>query len=443
MTDQIAGFPYWQFQFGEDGKPVTVPDEASLAEELQAAQVTDLFMFSHGWNNSQQAARDLYGRFFDQVAPLASGGLRPNATIGVAGVIWPSMLWADEPPPGSGAPALAGHTRRGRPATDAKLVRDLKKVFTRVDQRAALDELAMLLRTRPNNEEALRRFQHLMAVLMPKGRVVPPEDRGQRALVQKEYRKVFERMASAAQLAGVLPTDSSGAGPEIGVSWDWLWDGAKQALRQASYFQMKHRAGVVGQKGLGPYIRLLHAAAPGLRVHLLGHSFGARLVSFSLLGLAGTASGGASPVKSLTLLQGAFSHFAFAASLPQAPTRAGALDGMSARVDGPLVVSFTRFDTALGILYPWASMAGGQDASIVGDPLYPWGAMGHDGAQAVNATSVAYGPPGTSYPFAPREFLNLDGNAVMVTGAPPAGAHGDICHPQVAWALLAAAGIAG
>jgi hypothetical protein len=37
--------------------------------------------------------------------------------------------------------------------------------------------------------------------------------------------------------------------------------------------------------------------------------------------------------------------------------------------------------------------------------------------------------------------VNLDGNRVIVRGAPPLGSHGDIVYPHTAWAALAAAGI--
>ena len=43
----------------------------------------------------------------------------------------------------------------------------------------------------------------------------------------------------------------------------------------------------------------------------------------------------------------------------------------------------------------------------------------------------------------PGRFLNLDGNAVINRGGPPAGAHSDIFHPELVWAGLAAAGLAG
>ncbi|MYV68886.1 serine-threonine protein kinase, partial [Streptomyces sp. SID2131] len=64
---------------------------------------------------------------------------------------------------------------------------------------------------------------------------------------------------------------------------------------------------------------------------------------------------GARPVASVTLLQGAFSHYAFAARLPHAPEQSGALRDLQHRIRGPLVVCHSRHDTALGTLYPLAS----------------------------------------------------------------------------------------
>lgn len=67
--------------------------------------------------------------------------------------------------------------------------------------------------------------------------------------------------------------------------------------------------------------------------------------------------------------------------------------------------------------------------------------MGHDGAQGVAAQKRLLGLPGTVYPLAPGQWLNLDGNQVIVRGGPPSGAHSDIVYPHTAWAALAAAGI--
>ena len=96
-------------------------------------------------------------------------------------------------------------------------------------------------------------------------------------------------------------------------------------------------------------------------------------------------------------------------------SRGGALKGMAARVDGPLVASFSVHDTAVK-LYPLASMSSRDDAAGLEDRLYRWGGIGHDGAQAVDATVAALGPVGTGYAFQRGRFVNLDGNAVVNRG---------------------------
>ena len=69
--------------------------------------------------------------------------------------------------------------------------------------------------------------------------------------------------------------------------------------------------------------------------------------------------------------------------------------------------------------------------------------MGHDGAQAVDATEVPLGPVGSGYTFQRGRFVNLDGKAIVNRGGPPSGAHSDILHPELVWAALAAAGLVG
>jgi hypothetical protein len=178
-----------------------------------------------------------------------------------------------------------------------------------------------------------------------------------------------------------------------------------------------------------------------VRLHLLGHSFGARAISYALAGLPTESLEDASPVKSLVMLQGAFSHFAFADALPHNTDKPGALTGMAARVDGPLVACHSEHDTALGRFYPLACMAVGDDAAGVDDVLFRWGAIGHDGAQEVDAGIELLGPVGVTYPFAAGGFLNLDGSDVIKKGGFPSGAHSDIIHPETAWVSLSAAGI--
>jgi pimeloyl-ACP methyl ester carboxylesterase len=214
-------------------------------------------------------------------------------------------------------------------------------------------------------------------------------------------------------------------------------EGAKEALRQATYWEMKNRAGVVGRGGLGPLLGRLAKAAPGIRVHLIGHSFGARLVSYALAGLP---DDGPSPVASVTVLQGAFSHFAFATPLPFDAGRHGALAGMEARIQGPLTVCFSTHDGAVGRFYPLASIVARDDTAGGHDALYRWGGMGADGAQNADAVLDRIQPPGAgaTYRFARNRILNVDASDIVRRGGPPSGAHSDIVHPELTWIVLAA-----
>jgi hypothetical protein len=437
MAGEIAGRPHWEVGFDERGNP-DQGEVAALLAELPGQDLTDLLVFSHGWNSDRGQARRLYQLYVQQVPGLlAQGG--SQARVGTLGVVWPSKRWADEPEPtgdggGGGGAAGLGDAAPAPAASagDGTLVQDLKDVFKGDDRQATLDELARLLEERPEDPAALARFQTLMGELTadPDAEAAG-EDQGEVALVTDDPEEVFGRFADA------VPETGEGGAAGLGDTFGRLWKGAKEALRQLTYFEMKKRAGVVGKQGLGPLLGRIAQADPEVRVHLIGHSFGARLVSFALAGLPP----GDSPVKSLYLLQGAFSHFAFADALPMDRARGGALKGMAARVDGPLAASFSVHDTAVGKLYPLAALSSRDDAAGLDDQLFRWGGIGHDGAQAVEATVATLGPVGTAYPFSPGRFVNLDGNGIITNGQPPSGAHSDIFHPELVWAGLAAAGL--
>jgi hypothetical protein len=438
MAGEIAGRPHWEIGFDEQGKP-DQEEADTLLRELPGEDLTDLFVFSHGWNSDRGQARRLYQLYFQQLPGLLAQGGAQDARVGTLGVVWPSKRWADEPEPtgdggGGGGAAGLGDAAPAPAASagDGTLVQDLKDVFKGDDRQATLDELARLLEERPEDPAALARFQTLMGELTadPDAEAAG-EDQGEVALVTDDPEEVFGRFADA------VPETGEGGAAGLGDTFGRLWKGAKEALRQLTYFEMKKRAGVVGKQGLGPLLGRIAQADPEVRVHLIGHSFGARLVSFALAGLPP----GDSPVKSLYLLQGAFSHFAFADALPMDRARGGALKGMAARVDGPLAASFSVHDTAVGKLYPLAALSSRDDAAGLDDQLFRWGGIGHDGAQAVEATVATLGPVGTAYPFSPGRFVNLDGNGIITNGQPPSGAHSDIFHPELVWAGLAAAGL--
>ncbi len=460
MAD-IAGWPHWEIQFDKAGGTDGAARAAAVGG-IAAAGLTDLIVMSHGWNSSADHARRLYQQWFGMLPPLMPAGSAARA--GTVGVIWPSMLWPDESPPSAaaegGAAALPEQPADAGPA--GAPVAALGAVYPDPGQQRILGQLASLIDAQSPDPQALSQFHDLMRQLGDtEPQDIGAEDAGPLAMLSEDPQALASRFAAAldqasagapaaagsdqggvADLADVTLADAAAAGGAAGIGsiTARLWNGAKEALRQFTYWQMKQRAGTVGRHGLGPLLGDLRSRAPGLNVHLVGHSFGARLVSFSLAGLP---AGEPSPVRSLTLLEGAFSHFAFAPRLPQDPARSGALNGMMARVSGPLLACYSSHDLAVGLFYPVASMTADEDAAGLTDDLtFRWGGMGHDVAQAVNAAVVTLRPARARYAaFAASRFTNIDSSAVVSHGDPPSGAHSDIVHRELGWVMLTAAGL--
>ena len=431
MTDTVAGFPFWTLTFDEEGGPVDPDGLVQFRSEVKRLNLSDLFVFSHGWNNDQQTARRLYENFFGEISKILSErDPISRVRIGTAGVFWPSIMWPDDSLDDAGGAASISE-----PPGD--LGSEMKKVFKEGAQQAAIDRLMIALQSEPQTYATVDAVVgDLKRLLSDQPSMPESHDLERRAAAANsgQWKQILDGLAET------MPAENSeGGAAGLADALGRLWRGAKAALRVVTYWQMKARGGVVGKNGLAPLMNQLCVDFPTLRLHLLGHSFGARLVSFTLPAL--DTGNSPSAVKSLFLIQGAFSHFAFADSLPFDPTRKGDLAGMSDRVDGPLLTTFSAFDKAVGYAYPVASVLANDDAAAADDLMYRWEGMGFDGAQGVNAAISPLGEPGCAYALPKSLWLNLDGNAVIKRGGLPAGAHSDIIHPQIAWAALKAAGL--
>lgn len=386
--------PYREIVFDKDGDGPA--GQAAALAALARQGCTDLVVFTHGWNNSPSVATGLFDRFFAPFPRVAG----PAARLGYAGLIWPSMMFSDEPVPDY--PAVAA-------------------VFP--ERAPVVARLAVLAETEPADEAAFEEFAALLRELA--GAAGDAGATEMPRFLASDPRRVYGMFADALdEAAGAAGAESLFGGDPL----KRLWKGAKEALRQTTYFTMKHRAGVVGERGLGPLLGELAGLAPALRVHLVGHSFGARLVAHALPALPA----GSRTVKSVTLLQGAFSHYAFAARLPHSPGHPGSLPGAQSRVDGPLVACHSRHDTALRVFYPLASRVSRDDDSLLGEDDPRWQAVGLDGIQAVPGTSVR------TLASALRDGLPGSG-CVSVDAADVVSEHSDICHEQLA-AVVARAG---
>ncbi|MCX4630731.1 MULTISPECIES: serine-threonine protein kinase [unclassified Streptomyces] len=438
--------PYAELTFDSDGDV-----DRSTQDAVAALEATDLLVFAHGWNSDRSTSTRLFDRFYAPFPGLVGPGVR----LGYVGVVWPSIRFSDEPIPDFDPHATLAEPSHGT-ALDPATLRALAEFWP--GRVAELDRVAELLEDRPESAAAFTEFGALVrelagvdavdvadpaeasdatasgvagvaavtAVAVPAVRDVP-------AIFTHDVLEVCRAFTEGLIASGALPGGAAEPGFSVGGGLRALWNGAKELLRQATYYQMKKRAGVVGERGLGPVLAELAGHRPALRIHLIGHSFGARVVSFALRAVPD----GTRYVKSATLLQGAFSHYAFADRLPHDKGSGGALRGMQRRVDGPVLACHSSYDSALKVFYPLASRMAGDSAGLLGFDER-WGAIGHDGVQAVP------GAPRISLDTALREgvpeagCVSVDTGSVVRRGGPPSGAHSDICHEELARLVVAA-----
>ncbi|HMB06296.1 MAG TPA: hypothetical protein VKP69_21505 [Isosphaeraceae bacterium] len=451
MAD-VSGFPYLEVQFDKDGN-IFGPDDGPKAADFVAENgLTDLFVPSHGWNNDMQEARDLYRNFFasvravlDHEFPALSG-----RRFGVLAVLWPSKKFADADLIPSGA--AGANAPLGDEAVTQHLDH-LKGVFDAPGADAALERAKSLVPELDDSPQARRQFVDLVRSALTR-RGGDHEDaasesdlfftRDGDAILNKLKQPILPTAAPAAggpkpprggaagivgDLAGGVQAGVSKVVGGVRAGLSGMRAGADRLLNFATYYQMKERAGLVGRTGVYQVLRAIRGRHSGAKVHLIGHSFGGRLVTSAALGPDGPG-----PIRpeSMTLLQAAFSHHGFASRFD------GANDGSfravvaDRRISGPILITHSVQDEAVGIAYPLASRIAGQDASALGDANDRYGGIGRNGAQkTAEAVPGTLLPVGGAYTFSAGKVFNLNADRV-ITG------HSDICKPQVAYALLAA-----
>jgi pimeloyl-ACP methyl ester carboxylesterase len=250
-------------------------------------------------------------------------------------------------------------------------------------------------------------------------------------LLDTDGGELMDRLAKPLLLPGPPGGEARGDGGGAAGFGDLLsgpLGAAKKLLNFTTFFEMKARAGDVGARGVAPVVAQIKQSRPGLNVHLLGHSFGARLVSAAAKQLPQDS------VATVSLLQGAFSHHGFARDFE--PGRNGffrqVIDNKTVR--GPVVITKTANDRAVGFAYAVASRISNDAAAGVGDAGDKFGGIGRNGA--VKTTEAVDGellPVGGAYAFQPRAVHNLLADKFIAD-------HSAVKGMEVAYAVLSAIG---
>lgn len=436
-----SGFPYAELEFDAKGKFGAAQLKAAL-DTLRAPGLTDVLVLSHGWNNDIADARKWYGAYLDFFRKEVDARHVPGIDthkVGVIAVFWPSKRFAD-------SELVAGNASSvGAPVTKASVKKQLTLLASAFPDKASKAKFAAaekLLDKIETDVAAQRKFVDLLRTFWATGKsgadALPatgakkPGDQVLKLLAAPVLDLPKGKIGGGSGGATSIGGAGGGAGTNAGQAaniFGSILGGVRNALNMTTYYTMKERAGTVGADGLAPVVQRIQREFPALKVHLAGHSFGGRVVTACANALP---KGAANRVQSLFLMQAAFSHYGMAQKYD------GTSNGLfrsvisDKKVAGPIYITYTAKDKAVGLAYPLASRLGGQVASAMGDENDKYGGIGRNGAQKTpEVTPHELLPTSQQYAFNAGGVYNLDANAI-ITG------HSDICRPEVAHALASA-----
>jgi pimeloyl-ACP methyl ester carboxylesterase len=386
-------FPILDVEFTKDG---TLFDPAQRqAATAAVANASDVIVIAHGWNNDMADARQLFANFFGQAKALLDSedfaDLRQRRFVALQ-VFWPSKKFTDqELIPGGGAASLASEKELAQveAVLDALAVEPVRLGGAEVNplRKQKIEEAKRVLPDVGIEPAATEAFVKALRSAFSMDGAEP--DDGSADVFTVEPKKLFENLKGAVQAPPPVHRGGAAAmgnSPAAGIGD--LLSGPIAAARRIgnffTYYEMKQRAGKVGQLGVAPLVAGLRTANPGLRIHLVGHSFGGRLVTAAAAAMAPGTSG-----ISLTLLQAALSHNALAVDF-DADGHDGAFHQLLSNGQGvgPIVITYTKNDRAVGVAYPLASRIAKDTAAALGDRNDPYGGMGRNGAQHLNEERI-------------------------------------------------------
>jgi pimeloyl-ACP methyl ester carboxylesterase len=439
VLTQFGGYPAFEVMYDTGGQLVapSAEDEAVNYFGTGAGKgITDIFVISHGWNNDIDEARTLYGNVFDSVKSVTASSPLPGRSFGVVALFWPSKKFADpsEIPGGAAGLADPGATR-----LSAQLDR-FAEIFA--DDPAAAGKIAYarsLIPALEFSESVQDKYVEALTSLVPQPRYERDEglDSARENLATTPGHEVLARLSAPIAPVDPAPTPGTGGAAGLGGFFGGIINAAANLGDLLTYYTMKDRAGIVGRTGAAATVQRLRGsrAVNPPAVHLIGHSFGGRLVTAAANALPPDAV-----VQSMSLLEAAYSHNGLAKNWDGAGND-GAFRGVieGKKVAGPIVITHSSHDFPVGVAYPLASrLANEAAAAIFGGPDDKFGGMGRNGAQHTPEADddCDLADVGTPYPpFAPNRWVrNIRGD-----GPPPKPtitSHGDVAKPEIAWAIV-------
>ncbi|MGY4224968.1 pimeloyl-ACP methyl ester carboxylesterase [Bradyrhizobium sp. USDA 4503] len=444
MTSPLAPGPYalsgvemecWIVRYDEQGICCSPKTRDACLARITEHKDRPVILFSHGWNNDFSDSTDLYRRFlieFEAVLKTYPLGETPPVFVGVT---WPS-IWL---PSDEGPQMAADGSHSSRQPDYQQLVLAIGKKIGDESHRARLYEL---LESETLHGEDVRELARLIIPTLhlhqeegPYAAAGEEVVLGALATLQGKSQSIAREYDDVDDIGlagdGPIPRDIRTAG-----LLDYL--DPRNAMRLASLYLMKDRAGTVGRNGIALFLTDLLGRTEA-RLHLVGHSFGCKVI---LAALAANAKP-SRKVSSVLLLQPAVSHLSFASEVPGRGLPGG-YSRVPDSVEKPIFCTYSAQDFPLHTVYHLAmlrsrdlgeiKMAGTRapTSTTAGAPPNVYAALGGYGPRGCGEILIDPIPDiGELFRYqADTRIVGLDGSAWKRIGG-----HGGIANRYTAWAL--------
>jgi hypothetical protein len=415
----IEGFDVFPLTFDAEGKLESRQEFDAFLTRAEDGPATDAIFIAHGFRNDEADATGLYNKFLQTFrAHLSRPEFKTVATrrFVVGAVYWPSKPFRETYDAGAGGTRGLQNPTEAMAGVERQL--DELKQGASPAQRAKLEKAAALLPALGGSARKQDEFVTLVLGMVDGSQLDTTE-----GLPQIRKKKGSELLARLSD-----PPAEGTRG--IGNLFGGIAGGVGAFLNLTKWYVMKDRSGTVGAKGVATAVREMHDRCPAVRIHLVGHSLGGRLMASCAKALGDT------PIlqpDSLMLLEAAFSHYGFSANNGRG--KPGFFRDVIARkvVKGPFVSTFSAQDTVVGGPYSIMSRLAGDNTREIGDASDEYGGIGRNGA--LKTTEVATSKlhvPGTAYDYQADVINNLDGSGGLIKD------HGDVTNDAITYAFASA-----
>lgn len=430
--DNDVHAPFYMIPFDEQGRCQGPLTQNQLLSTAQNGAFTDVFLFSHGWNSDWSVATSTYNAFLQgYMQSRKQHGLSYPRSFQplLVGIFWPSVALVM---PWESAPAIAGLSDVDPQLTDLRVAQerhevqsiasaianeDVERFYTLAQQRGLSQDEALEL------AKILSPFYLVSSDDLPITTAPPSSEE-----IVKLWRDALHPASSTNTSGEFGFADDSSALPKAAGDFSMLLD-PRSIIRLCTIFQMKDRAGVVGAHGVCDLLHSLLSANASLRLHLIGHSFGCKVVLSALC-----YRDLPRPVHSLLLLQPAISCLCFAKDATGTGQPGGYHDALQ-RVELPILSTFSSQDAPLHNFFQLAVRRASDmgELHIAGGPPDRYAALGGYGPFGCeeDCKIIPIKSLGDPYDFGPGapKIYGLNGGDVIHN-------HGDFDNDQVWWALF-------